>query len=133
MVEGSPLSAVIWVVAIVIVSVLAIARALVKRNTRPNGRHTSRPLACDVLPWYDRSMKVALSIPDDLFESGETLVKRLGVSRSQVYATALAEFVAKSRGRKITERLDAVYASEDSRIPPAVRRLQGRSLTRDPW
>ena len=77
-------------------------------------------------------MKVALSIPDELFESAETLTKRLGVSRSRLYATALAEFVAKNRGRKITERLNAVYASEDSRLPPAVRRLQGRSLTREP-
>jgi metal-responsive CopG/Arc/MetJ family transcriptional regulator len=77
-------------------------------------------------------MKVALSIPDELFESAETLTKRLGVSRSRLYATALAEFVAKNRGRKITERLNAVYASEDSRLPPAVRRLQSRSLTREP-
>ena len=77
-------------------------------------------------------MKVALSIPDDLFESAEALTKRLGVSRSHLYATALAEFVAKSRGRKITERLNAVYESEDSRLPPAVRRLQRRSLTREP-
>ena len=78
-------------------------------------------------------MKVALSIPDDLFESGESLSKRLGVSRSRLYATALAEFVAKHRGRKITERLNAVYGSEDSRLPPALRRVQSRSLRREPW
>lgn len=78
-------------------------------------------------------MKVALSIPDELFESGEALSKRLGVSRSRLYATALAEFVAKNRGRKVTERLNAVYGTEDSRLPPAVRRLQSKSLTREPW
>ena len=78
-------------------------------------------------------MKIALSIPDELFESGETLSKRLGVSRSRLYATALAEFVAKNRGRKITERLNALYESEESRLPRALRRLQGRSLTRKPW
>ena len=78
-------------------------------------------------------MKIALSIPDDVFESGETLSKRLGVSRSRLYATALAEFVAKNRGRKITERLNAVYGSEDSRLPRAVKRLQSRSLTRESW
>lgn len=78
-------------------------------------------------------MKIAVSIPDELFESGETLGKRLGVSRSRLYATALAEFVAKNRGRKITERLNAVYESEDSRLPRALRQLQGRSLTRKPW
>lgn len=77
-------------------------------------------------------MKVALSIPDELFESAETLTRRLGVSRSRLYATALAEFVAKNRGRKITERLNAVYASEDGRLPATVRRLQGRSITREP-
>jgi metal-responsive CopG/Arc/MetJ family transcriptional regulator len=78
-------------------------------------------------------MKIAVSIPDELFESGETLSKRLGVSRSRLYATALAEFVAKNRGRKITERLNAIYASEDSRLPRALRRLQSRSLTRESW
>ncbi len=78
-------------------------------------------------------MKVALSIPDEIFESGETLSKRLGVSRSRLYATALAEFVAKNRGRKLTERLNTVYGSENSRLPQALRRLQSRSLTREPW
>ncbi len=78
-------------------------------------------------------MKVALSIPDDLFESAETLGKRLRVSRSRLYATALADFLAKHRGRKVTERLNAVYATEDSRLPSAVRRLQGRSLEREGW
>jgi metal-responsive CopG/Arc/MetJ family transcriptional regulator len=78
-------------------------------------------------------MKVALSIPDELFESAETLGKRLGVSRSHLYATALADFLAKHRGRKITERLDAVYTSEDSRLDRTTRRLQRRSLARQPW
>ena len=78
-------------------------------------------------------MKIALSIPDEIFESGETLGKRLGVSRSRLYATALAEFVAKHRGRKITARLNAVYGSEDSRLPRALRRLQSRSITRESW
>ena len=36
----------------------------------------------------------ALSIPDDLFASAENLGKRLGISRSRLYATALADFVA---------------------------------------
>ena len=78
-------------------------------------------------------MKVALSIPDELFQSGEILSKRLGVSRSRLYATALAEFVAKNRGRKITERLNAIYASQDGRLPRALRRMQSRSLIREPW
>ena len=45
-------------------------------------------------------MKVALSIPDELFATAETVAKRLGVSRSRLYATALAEFLSKHRDRK---------------------------------
>jgi metal-responsive CopG/Arc/MetJ family transcriptional regulator len=78
-------------------------------------------------------MKVALSIPDDLFESAETLSRRLGVSRSRLYATALADYVAKHRGRRTTERLNEVYATEPGRIDAVVRRAQRRSLESDTW
>src|SRR5881628_1960299 len=78
-------------------------------------------------------MKVALSIPDELFDSAETLGKRLGVSRSRLYATALADFVAKHQNRKVTERLNAVHAAEDSRLDGRLRRAQARSLPRDPF
>lgn len=78
-------------------------------------------------------MKVAVSIPDDVFESGEQVSKRLGVSRSRLYATALAEYVAKNRGRKVTERLNVIYGAVDSRLPAAARRLQAKSLTPEPW
>lgn len=78
-------------------------------------------------------MKVAVSIPDDLFESAETLGKRLGVPRSRLYATALADFVAKHRGRKVTAALDRIYGTEDSRLDSPVRRVQRRSVERDGW
>jgi metal-responsive CopG/Arc/MetJ family transcriptional regulator len=78
-------------------------------------------------------MKVALSIPNELFDSAETLGKKLGVSRSHLYATALAEFLAKHRGRKTTARLNAVYATDDSRLDSRLRRLQGRSLGEPSW
>jgi antitoxin MazE6 len=78
-------------------------------------------------------MKVAVSIPDELFEAAGILARRLGVSRSRLYATALADFVAKHQGRKVTERLDAVYGTEDSRLDSRVRRLQRRSIERDAW
>lgn len=78
-------------------------------------------------------MKIAVSIPDELFDAAETLGKRLGVSRSRLYATALADFVAKHQSRKVTARLDAVYGTEDSRVDATTRRLQARSLPRDSW
>jgi hypothetical protein len=87
----------------------------------------------DFILWYYYGMKVALSIPDELFESAETLVKRMGVSRSRLYAAALADYLAKHRGRKVTNQLNAVYSTEESRLEPPVRRLQRRSVERDAW
>jgi hypothetical protein len=78
-------------------------------------------------------MKIALSIADELFASAETLGKRLGVSRSRLYAMALADFVAKHQSRKITDRLDAIHAAHDSRLDAGTRRLQSRSLARNQW
>jgi metal-responsive CopG/Arc/MetJ family transcriptional regulator len=78
-------------------------------------------------------MKTAISLPDPLFEAADALAERLGVSRSQLFATALAEFLAKHQGRKITERLDAVYGREQDGLDPAVRRAQARSVETDTW
>ena len=78
-------------------------------------------------------MKIALSIPDDLFDTAEKLSKRLGVSRSRLYASALAEFLAKHRGGPVTRRLNAVYATQDSELEARVRRLQKQSIERNTW
>jgi metal-responsive CopG/Arc/MetJ family transcriptional regulator len=78
-------------------------------------------------------MKTAISIPDDLFESAESLGKKLGVSRSRLYATALAEVVAKHRGQKSTARVNEVYAAEEYRMAAPLRRAQARSVWREPW
>jgi hypothetical protein len=78
-------------------------------------------------------MKVAISIPDDLFASGETVGKRLGLNRSRLYAAALADFVAKHKGRKVTDQLNRVYGSEDSRMEPGLRRLQSESMRDEMW
>jgi hypothetical protein len=40
---------------------------------------------------------------------------------------------AKHRGRKTTERLNAVYADEPARVDPALRRAQSKTIGRDQW
>ena len=78
-------------------------------------------------------MKTAISLPDDLFRSGDALAKRLGLSRSELYAQALAEYIAKHRADKITQRLNAVYATEDSELDPAIAAAQLNALPRERW
>ena len=78
-------------------------------------------------------MKVAISIPEELFDSAESLGKRLGVSRSRLYATALGEFLAKHKGRKVTAQLNHVYGTEESRLDRPLARLQARSVRDESW
>jgi predicted transcriptional regulator len=78
-------------------------------------------------------MKIAISIPDAVFKSAESLARRMGVSRSQLYATAVAEYVARHRRSEITRRLDEVYAKETAQVDPGLRQVQARSLPKDKW
>jgi biotin operon repressor len=73
-------------------------------------------------------MKAAISVPDKLFKSGDALAKRLGISRSRLYAEALADRLARQRGKDITKRFNDVYRAEDSRLDEVVNELQVRSL-----
>ena len=76
-------------------------------------------------------MKTAISVPDELFASADSLAKRMRVSRSELYATAVAEYVAKHRSEDITARLNAVYADLSGEMDPALRRAQARSVAEE--
>ena len=78
-------------------------------------------------------MKVAISLPDELFESADALAEALGMSRSELYATAVAEYFAKHRDQEITTRLNQVYGDQSSGLAPELRQAQGRSLAGDGW
>lgn len=78
-------------------------------------------------------MKTAISLPDDLFDAAESLATRLGLSRSGLYAAALADYIARYQARRVSERLDAVYAAEVSDVDPLVERAQRKVLKRADW
>jgi len=78
-------------------------------------------------------MKTAISLPDDLFSAADALAGRLGVSRSELYATAVAEFLAKHTATEVTARLNQVYATEASTLDPGIRRAQRQSVDHDRW
>lgn len=78
-------------------------------------------------------MKTAVSIPDPVFNSADELAKRLNCSRSELYTRALRAFVSEHRDDEVTKALDAVYASEPSRLPDDMRQMQHRSLGFNDW
>ena len=76
-------------------------------------------------------MKTAISIPDETFDAAEELAHRLGLSRSELYARAVADFVERQRRDDVTARLNEVYANDDEGLDPVLESLQRNSLRED--
>jgi antitoxin MazE6 len=78
-------------------------------------------------------VKTAISLPDRLFEAADRLARRLGISRNELYAAALGEYLRSHRDEGVTEALNRVYQEEDSSPDPILEALQETSLSRDEW
>ncbi len=78
-------------------------------------------------------MKTAISIPDKVFDSADRLARKLKISRSQLYAKAVEEFVAEQTRMSVREKLDQVYAAESSSMDPALARAQAAAVPREDW
>jgi hypothetical protein len=100
---------------------------------------TAVPSAC---PWcLPRSyygdtmfyMKVAISVPDPVFEAGEHLARQLKLSRSQLYSDALAAYLSSRGASAVTAQLNAVYAATVSRLDESVAAAQEKSLSHETW
>ena len=78
------------------------------------------------------AVKVAVSIPDTVFEAAEELAARRRCSRSSLYAQALERLLAEADSDDVTARLDAVYEDEPSGLDPALQDAQAQALA-EPW
>lgn len=78
-------------------------------------------------------MKTAISIPDSIFKAAEKLAHRLGISRSELYANAVAEYIQEHRNEKVTKKLDEIYEKESSSLDSTLMALQRDSIFKDEW
>jgi len=78
-------------------------------------------------------MKTAISLPDDLFRQAEAAAQRLRVSRSELYAKAIAEFLRSRQENAITERLNKVYSQREAKVDSGLHRAQLKSLKKDAY
>ena len=78
-------------------------------------------------------MKTAISIPDQIFSAAEQTAKRLGVSRSELYASAVRDYIESHVSEEITERLNHVYSGEESSLDTSLQSMQLNSLDREDW
>ena len=78
-------------------------------------------------------MKTAISVPDDVFQAADRLAKRLAMSRSQLYAEAVEQYVADHALDQVTQCLDEVYADEAATVDPDLLRAQAASIPPEKW
>src|SRR5262249_2557661 len=109
-----------------------------------SGRPTMRSIAISFTQpilddEYDQShtktMKIAISLPDDIFRRVDRAAKRLHISRSELLARAAEQFLAEHRAREVTESYDRAYGpAETSPLDAAeqqFRREAARRALRD--
>lgn len=101
-------------------------------------RSGTQPARGEILPWasaclgetdrgYTIGMKTAVSLPDKVYREAERHAKRTRKSRSQLYAEALAEYLARHAPDEVTERMNQVLdelgdGGRDPFLDGAVRR-----------
>ena len=78
-------------------------------------------------------MKVAVSVPDPVFEAAERVSRRMRISRSRFYAEAVEAYVKQHSEGEITEQLDRVYAEHASALEPAIESASLDVLRRERW
>ena len=78
-------------------------------------------------------MKATVFIPNPVFEAAEAASRRLKVSRSRLYAMALAHFLAATERSDVTRKLNEVYAKEPSTFNRRIARRQAESVGGEDW
>jgi metal-responsive CopG/Arc/MetJ family transcriptional regulator len=78
-------------------------------------------------------MKTAISLPDDLFRAAERHARRAGKSRSELYAQALSEYLARHAPDEVTEAMNRVIDRLDRRVDPFVAAAARKVLERTEW
>lgn len=79
-------------------------------------------------------MKIAISIPDEVFAEAEQLAKRLGTSRSEIYSRALSQFLQHNSPDRVTELMNRVMDSVgETQTDAFAKRAARRTLRRVEW
>ncbi len=78
-------------------------------------------------------MKIAISLPDPIFEAAEHLAEEMRIPRSQLYAEALSSYLSTHGGAAITAKLNEVHGATPVPVEPAFTSAQLRTLNHEAW
>ena len=82
---------------------------------------------------YTKSMKTAISIPDDVFAGAERLARRTRKSRSQLFSDAVREYVARHAPEEVTEAMDRACAEAGQPADRFAQLAAQRVLEHSEW
>ena len=80
--------------------------------------------------WYTRPMKTAISVPDVLFHEIEKIAKENHSSRSEVFVTAVREYLEKRKARMLLDELNASLATAETPEEYTVRQKSKKRYAR---
>ena len=80
-----------------------------------------------------KSLKTAISIPEDIYRDAEDAAKKLGMSRSRLYSAAVADFLNRYRKDNIKAKLNEVHAAGSPGVDPALVAMQLASMPKEDW
>ena len=78
-------------------------------------------------------MKTAVSLPDRVFKEAERFARKQKKSRSQLYAEALAEYLARHAPNDITEAMNSVSDHLDTSNDKLRNVAARKVLLKEPW
>ena len=78
-------------------------------------------------------MKTAISLPDELFQAAEQYARRVQKSRSQLYAEAISEYLARHAPDEVTEAMNQVMDELEKPVEPFVNAAAQRILEQTEW
>ena len=78
-------------------------------------------------------MKTAVSVPDDLFGEAEQYAKKCGLSRSELYAAALRDYLKTRSDAAIIKAINESLGDQPETIEPAWIHAQVRAVGKEDW
>jgi len=78
-------------------------------------------------------VKVAVSIPDPIFEAADKLAKKRDIPRSQIFAEALAAYLELRNSESVTALLNKIYSQHSSVVDEGLTKAQFDSISHEAW
>ena len=81
-------------------------------------------------------METAISLPEKLFIRAEEYAKKHGLSRNELYAKAVSEYIrrkSKKERKEIVEKIKEICENIDTSLNPQMRAAAKRILSSSEW